>query len=116
MLILRWSIQTAKGKCEMGWKCRFAGSHMTEKDTDGRKELVLIEKPGLEDRSSPGRDPSAKEEAILNEISTQAKVDLMKRKMQTPKAETYRRVFLPKRSCVIFQTFRYPDSGSNAVP
>ena len=75
-------IWDGKGKCDRGWTCRFIGSHMKERDAeDGRKELVLVEKavPGFEDAVS----------GTLNEISAQAKNDLMKRKIETPKAEAF---------------------------
>ena len=76
-----------KGKCDMGWKCRFVGSHSSEKDTeDGRKELVLVEgAPDLEKSTLAG----VSDVGTINEISTQAKNDLMKRKLKTPKADAY---------------------------
>ena len=37
-------IWAARGRCHVGWKCRFVGSHMRERETeDGRIELVLVE-------------------------------------------------------------------------
>jgi tRNA-dihydrouridine synthase 3 len=76
-----------KGKCDVGWKCRFVGSHSKESDReDGRKELVLIE----EDRGNNHATlPGLSENGTINEISTQAKINLMKRKVQTPKADRY---------------------------
>ena len=75
-----WSL---KGKCDMGWKCRFVGSHMSERTTeDGRQELVLVEKLA-------GTSGSTSDDGTLNNVPTQAKVDLMKRRMQTPKADKY---------------------------
>lgn len=56
---------------------------MTERDVgEGRKELVL-----LENESFSGDGSS--EAGILNSISTQAKVDLLKRRMATPKTDEY---------------------------
>lgn len=56
---------------------------MTERDAgEGRKELVL-----LEDESNSGDGSS--EVGILNSISTQAKIDLLKRRIATPKANKY---------------------------
>ena len=76
-----------KGTCDMGWKCRFVGSHMAEEAVDdGSKELVLVEKAGGSKQS--GGSIFADDE-ILNVVSTQAKADLMKRKMKTPKADKY---------------------------
>ena len=72
----------AKGKCDAGWKCRFVGSHMRERDAEnGRKELVLIENECHRPLTAPTE--------ILNVVSTQAKSDLMKRRMPTPKADKY---------------------------
>ena len=53
---------------------------------DGRKELILTEqgKPRIEKTGSGVSDIGT-----INEISTQAKNDLMKRKFKTPKAEQY---------------------------
>ncbi|KAL8959200.1 MAG: hypothetical protein Q9193_003896 [Seirophora villosa] len=74
-----------RGRCSVGWKCRFVGSHMEERSTeDGRKELVLTEKHG-----SLAVDDGTTSIGTLNEISTQAKNDLMKRKFKTPKADQY---------------------------
>lgn len=80
-------IWRTKGNCDVGWKCRFVGSHSVERVTeDGSKELVLIE----EDRGSiHTRLSGASEIGTINDVSTQAKIDLMKRKVKTPKAEKY---------------------------
>ena len=79
----------ARGRCNAGWKCRFVGSHSEERVTeDGRRELVLIE-----DESRVGnRSPSVTDEeaiGVVNVVSTQSKIDLMKRKVKTPKADAY---------------------------
>lgn len=72
-----------KGRCHVGWKCRFVGSHMTERDVgEGIKELVLLEN---EHSSADG----SSEVGILNTVSTQAKIDLLKRRIATPKANEY---------------------------
>ena len=77
----------AKGKCDVGFKCRFVGSHMRERDLeDGRKELILTEEDAGH-RGKPRSDVS--DIGTINEISTQAKNDLMKRKFNTPKAYQY---------------------------
>lgn len=56
---------------------------MTERDVgEGRKELVLLENENFTGDGSS-------EVGILNSISTQAKVDLLKRRMATPKADAY---------------------------
>ena len=81
-------IWKAKGKCDAGWKCRFLGSHMEEKDRDeGRKEFVLVEQNGF--ASSNGVSSRVSGTGTINEISTQSKMELAKRKFKTPKADTY---------------------------
>lgn len=80
-------IWQAKGKCDVGFKCRFVGSHMREKDLeDGRKELILIEEDG---GYSVKRRSGVSDIGTINEISTQAKNDLLKHKFRTPKADQY---------------------------
>lgn len=72
-----------KGKCSVGWKCRFVGSHMMEEEReDGTKELVLLNGASL-----PGDDSN--EAGIVNTVSTQAKSDLLKRRVATIKADMY---------------------------
>ena len=71
-------IWSRKGYCEGGWKCRFVSSHMEERTTDdGREELVLREK-------SDGQG-----DGTYNNVSTQDKADLLKRRFKTPKADEY---------------------------
>lgn len=56
---------------------------MTERDAgEGKKELVL-----LKNESSSGDDSN--EVGVLNSISTQAKIDLVKRRIATPKSDDY---------------------------
>ncbi|KAL8761505.1 MAG: hypothetical protein Q9184_002384 [Pyrenodesmia sp. 2 TL-2023] len=77
-----------RGRCSVGWKCRFVGSHMEERLTeDGREELVLKGKSDVGAFSAVD-DPTTSI-GTVNEISTQAKIDLMKRKFATPKADEY---------------------------
>lgn len=80
-------IWQAKGKCDVGFKCRFVGSHMRERSLeDGRKELILTEEVGgYSEKARSG----VSDIGTINEISTQAKNDLMKRKFKTPKADQY---------------------------
>ncbi|KAL9043158.1 MAG: hypothetical protein Q9214_003587 [Letrouitia sp. 1 TL-2023] len=78
----------AKGSCDSGWKCRFVRSHMKERETeDGKKELVLLEKPTNGDVIKPGAMGSGSR--TVNDVSTQSKTDLMKRKFRTPKADAW---------------------------
>ena len=77
----------AKGRCDDGWKCRFLGSHMQERKTDdGRTELVLVEQ---EKAVSNGAFSTPVGGGMINEVSIQAKMELAKRKFQTPKADKY---------------------------
>lgn len=81
-------IWKAKGKCIAGWKCRFVGSHMKERDTEnGGKELVLVER--LQEQPAGVDEDDMGENGILNVVSTQAKTALLKRKFPTPKADEY---------------------------
>ncbi len=82
-------IWEARGKCDAGWKCRFVGSHMQEREReDGTKELVLTED---ENRSkATGQNHSDGETPdIVNIVSTQQKLELSKRGVKTLKADTY---------------------------
>lgn len=78
-----------KGRCDVGWKCRFVGSHMREQELeDGSKELVLVEDE-TKNQNAKNVIVGSNEIGILNAISNQAKADLMKRKIPTPKADAY---------------------------
>ncbi len=80
----------AKGRCAVGWKCRFVGSHMKEREAqDGRQELVLVE--SLPEDHVRASEDDGSDAGILNVVSTQAKMDLTKRKFLTPKADEYSR-------------------------
>ena len=82
-------IWAVKGRCHVGWKCRFVGSHMKEVESgDGRMELVLVE---VESKNSHLIVPAVESSntGILNTVSTQNKADLMKRKIKTPKSDEY---------------------------
>ena len=58
-----------------------------EKDLeDGRKELILTKQ---DDNHREKTCPGVSDIGTINEISTQAKTDLMKRKFKTPKADQY---------------------------
>jgi len=77
-----------KGKCNAGWKCRFAGSHSTERETaDGRKELVLLDN----DKASSDGAQAEEEEGVgvVNVVSMGAKIELRKKKTGMPKSEAY---------------------------
>lgn len=81
-------IWDAKGSCDRGWTCRFVGSHMNERKTDdGREELVLLRKESSMEEAVAGREVSI--DGTVNEISPQKKNELMKRKIETPKADEF---------------------------
>jgi len=82
-------IWALKGMCDSGFKCRFVGSHMQENELeDGRKELVLVKRDGPADAIAEAIDESFGT-GIVNVVGTKAKSDLMKRRIQTPKADEY---------------------------
>ena len=75
------------GKCGAGWKCRFVGSHMREEGVEGgRKELTLTEDASL---VSSAQGENNRETGTVNNVPTQAKIDLLKRRIKTPKADAY---------------------------
>lgn len=79
-------IYQARGKCNAGWKCRFAGAHSTERETeDGRKELIL-----LEDESKQ-KEGEIQEEGlgVVNVVPMQAKINLKKKITKTPNSDKY---------------------------
>ena len=78
-----------KGTCNAGWKCRFVGSHSLEKEgPDGRRELLLVERDRPDSSMVDVLDGDGGID-IINIVPTKAKVDLMKRKVQTPKTDKY---------------------------
>ena len=79
-------VYEAKGWCSLGWKCRFVGSHSTERKTeDGRQELTLL---GFnhENQNAAGTEEGV---AVVNTIPTETKNLLMKKKYPTPNADSY---------------------------
>lgn len=79
----------ARGKCSAGWKCRFVGSHMVERDTeDGRKELVLTEDEERKKKAQPSVS-FAGEDNTVNTTSMDDKMALQRRKWTTPRADEY---------------------------
>lgn len=78
-------VWNASGSCERGWTCRFVGSHSSERELkDGRKEMILSAP-----EASNCTENDTKLQKLLNEVSAQTKNDLMKKRIQTPKADTY---------------------------
>ncbi|KAF2731620.1 FMN-linked oxidoreductase [Polyplosphaeria fusca] len=81
-------VYESRGFCTLGWKCRFAGSHSEEKETeDGKKELVLLEDPELKVKTE---HISAEDEVgVVNIVPKEVKISLSRRKMDLPKADAY---------------------------
>ena len=93
------------------------GSHSEERDTlDGRKELVLIEGAKI-NRSTSGSADDDRGLYILNQVSTGAKVDLMKRRIQTSKADEYSNWLDESGKVTLKQQNRkkYENEGSSRV-
>jgi tRNA-dihydrouridine synthase 3 len=80
-----WSL---RGRCNVGWKCRFVGSHSTEmKLEDGRKELILVENADLLAKYLTSSDST--EADVANVISVQDRINLTKKKFPTTKSDQY---------------------------
>lgn len=81
-----WNV---RGLCNGGWKCRFAGSHSEERETDGgRKELVLTEDP-VRKAEAEKLGITEDEVGVVNVVSTERKIDLNRKRTKTPKADAY---------------------------
>jgi tRNA-dihydrouridine synthase 3 len=73
----------------MGWKCRFHSSHSEERETeDGRKELVLLEDAERKAKFEATFGPEG-EAGVVNVVSKEAKINLSKRRTQTPRSDAY---------------------------
>ncbi|KGO39445.1 tRNA-dihydrouridine synthase [Penicillium expansum] len=82
-------VYEALGKCSSGWKCRMVGSHSTERETeDGKKELILLEDAERTEKARP-RVANATPDGIVNLISNQDKMALMRKREDTPRADAY---------------------------
>ena len=76
-----------KGKCSAGWKCRFVGSHSTERETpDGTKELVLLDNVK---QAASGSEEEQEGVGVVNIVTMAAKIDLRKKKTKLPKSDAY---------------------------
>ncbi|KAF7718195.1 Uncharacterized protein PECH_005656 [Penicillium ucsense] len=79
----------ARGTCYAGWRCRFVGSHSTERETEGgRKELILLEDEERKAKANP-LVPYATPEGLVNIISYEDKVALSRKREHTPRANEY---------------------------
>ena len=75
----------AKGWCDSGWKCRFVGSHSAERDTqEGQSELVLLGY-GHQCQAADATEGVSS----FNTISGETRTKLMKKKLGTPKTDSY---------------------------
>lgn len=82
-------VWAAYGKCHAGFKCRFGGSHIKEiEHEDGRKELVQTE-DAAKITDAGATDGDETREGVFNLVSTDDKLALAKRKIQTVKADQY---------------------------
>lgn len=77
-----------KGYCNVGWKCRFVGSHMNERETeDGKKELVLVEDDERKEKARSKFNFKQSDNGTVNTIPTSDKTLLMKKKFPTKKSD-----------------------------
>ncbi|EEP82242.1 potential tRNA dihydrouridine synthase [Uncinocarpus reesii 1704] len=82
-------VWNAHGVCFSGWKCRFVGSHMMERETgDGKKELVLVEDEERKKSAKPLVEGGV-EAGVFNSITTEHKTQLMKKKFKISKSDAY---------------------------
>jgi tRNA-dihydrouridine synthase 3 len=82
-------VYEAQGFCNMGWKCRFHSSHSEERDTeDGRTELVLLEDAKRKAKFEATFGPDG-EAGVVNVVSKEDKINLSRRKTQTPRSQAY---------------------------
>ncbi|KAJ5331697.1 hypothetical protein N7476_001480 [Penicillium atrosanguineum] len=79
----------ARGKCFVGWRCRFVASHSTERETaDGKKELILLEDEERKAKAKP-LVSFATEDGQVNIISNDAKIDLARKRETTPRSNAF---------------------------
>lgn len=79
-----------RGKCRVGWSCRFVKSHSKEiEHADGRKELVLTEEPELMAEVVEASTSENAEVAVVNNIDIKDRQLLTRKKFPTPKSDKY---------------------------
>lgn len=72
------------GKCPVGFKCRFAGSHMKERELgDGRKELYLV----IDETRAAGHDETGDGTGNINVVSNADKIELSRKRYPMPKSD-----------------------------
>lgn len=83
-------VYEAKGRCDLGWKCRFVGSHSKEVEhPDGRKELVLVENPYMIAKTATMSDEDEMQTGVANILSAKSRFSLSRRLFPTPKSDVY---------------------------
>ncbi|KAK6441158.1 tRNA-dihydrouridine synthase 3, partial [Oleoguttula sp. CCFEE 5521] len=83
-------VWNATGKCPAGWRCRFAGSHSEEVELeDGRKELKLRNEQHSSAATNADGDEEEQSVGVVNMVSIGHRIELRKKKFQTPKADAY---------------------------
>ncbi|KAK5945143.1 tRNA-dihydrouridine synthase 3 [Knufia obscura] len=79
-----------RGKCRVGWSCRFVKSHSKETEhPDGRKELVLTENPDLMTEVVDNSTSDNAEVAVVNNIDIKHRHQLTHKKFPTPNSDKY---------------------------
>ena len=79
-----------RGKCSVGWKCRFLKSHSKEVELDdGRKELVLVEDQDLISKFQERSTSEGSEIAVVNNIDLDNRQLLVRKTFPTPKSDLY---------------------------
>ncbi|KAF2758611.1 tRNA-dihydrouridine(47) synthase [NAD(P)(+)] [Pseudovirgaria hyperparasitica] len=77
-----------KGHCEMGWKCRFVGSHSTEREVDGKKELILLDDDKRKAQAAAAGDANG-QVGVVNDVHLDRKKELSRKKFPLPKSDKY---------------------------
>lgn len=104
----RGDVETFEGKCPVfvkygwcpsGWKCRFVQSHMKEIELeDGRKELVLIDNSGKDNKfvkkdggaeAADGGEAEDSRPGIVNIVAMSAKIDMSRKRLDFSDADKY---------------------------
>ncbi|KAF2430189.1 tRNA-dihydrouridine synthase-like protein 3 [Tothia fuscella] len=83
-------VWNTKGYCGVGWKCRFVGSHSTERETeDGRKELILVDDPERMAKYGLTEENKKEEAGVYNVVPMQVKIELSRKRVDTKDADAY---------------------------
>ncbi|KAL9115937.1 MAG: hypothetical protein Q9227_000305 [Pyrenula ochraceoflavens] len=82
------------GRCPDGWKCRFVGSHSKEiEHEDGRKELLLATRGNGVNENLQDHGEDKEGTGSRNALPPCQRMEIMKRRFKTPKADIYIRHF-----------------------